>query len=314
MTSVLGPAKIRIGVMPGPWPDGPAGGDLFWRLVDLCEAGPIDSLWFSDRFLTSAPEPLVAMAAVAGRTRRLKVGPAVLVLPFRSPILAAKSVATLDVLSHGRVFPVVGLGVDQRREWEAAAVPPGARAARTDEAIAVIRRLWTEDEVTHEGSYFTLDRVRLLPRPVQTPPPLWVGGNTEPALRRAARLGDGWLASYIAPDAFARGVATIRGQAAAAGRAIPDDHYGTIIPFVFAPSPEEGWRAAEPHLPRDRADPTTLRAMTAVGPPEAVAAVIDRFVAAGGTKFVLRPMTTGPAMLEQVARLAAEVVPAFHAR
>jgi probable F420-dependent oxidoreductase len=311
---VLGPAKIRIGVMPGPWPEGPAAADFLWRLADLCEATVVDSLWLSDRLLTSALEPLTTLAAVAARTRRLKFGTAVLVLPFRSPILAAKSLATLDVLSNGRVFPVVGLGVDQRREWEAAGVPAGTRGARTDEAIEVIRRLWVEDEVTYKGSYFTLDRVRLLPRPVQTPPPLWVGGNTEAALRRAGRLGDGWLASFIAPAAFARGVAEIRAHAAAAGRAIPEDHYGTIIPFVFASTPEEGWRTAEPHLPRDRADEATLRAMTAVGPPDAVATVIDRFVAGGGTKFVLRPMVTGPAMLDQMARLADEIVPAFHAR
>lgn len=307
-------AKIRIGVMPGPWPEGPGAGDLLWRLADLCEASPVDSLWLSDRLLGPTLEVLTALAAVAARTRRLKLGPAALVLPFRSPVLAAKAIATLDVLSEGRVFPVVGLGVDQRREWEAAGVPPGTRAARTDEAILVMRRLWLEDEVSHRGSYFTLDRVRLLPRPVQTPPPLWLGGTTEAALRRAGRLGDGWLPSLIAPDAFARGVRAIQAHAAAAGRAVADDHFGALIPFVLAPSPAEGWRLAEPYLPRDRADEATLRAAVAVGPPEAVAAAIERYVAGGGTKFVLRPAGPPAAMLDQLARLAEEVIPPFHAR
>ena len=158
------PAKIRIGVMPGPWPEGPTADEFFWRLTELCETSAIDSLWLSDRLLGPAFEPLTALAAAIARTRRLKFGTAVLVLPFRSPILAAKALATLDVLSGGRIFPAVGLGVDQPREWEAAGVPPGTRGARTDEAIAVIRRLWTEAEVTYRGSYFTLDRVRLLPR------------------------------------------------------------------------------------------------------------------------------------------------------
>ena len=314
MGGVLGPAKIRIGVMPGPWPEGPTGGELLWRLADLCEAGPIDSLWLSDRLLGPTLEPLTAIAAVASRTRRLKFGTAVLVLPFRSPLLAAKTLATLDVISQGRMFPAVGVGVDQRREWEAAGVPSGSRGTRTDEAIELIRRLWVEDEVSYRGSYFTLDRVRLVPKPVQTPPPLWVGGTTEAALRRAGRLGDGWLASLIAPEAFGRAAERIQAHAAAAGRAIDPDHFGTIIPFVLAASPAEGWRAAEPYLPRDRADEATLRAVTAVGPAEAVAAVIDGYVAQGGTKFVLRPAGPPAAMLDQLARLADEVIPGFHAR
>ncbi len=311
---MLGPAKIRIGVMPGPWPEGPAGRELFWRLADLCERTTIDSLWLSDRLLAPTLEPLTALAALAARTRRLKFGTAVLVLPFRSPLLAAKSLATLDVLSDGRVFPVVGVGLDHRREWEAGGVPAGRRGARTDEAIEVIRRLWLEEEVSHRGSYFTLDRVRLFPRPVQTPPPLWIGGTSEAALRRAGRLGDGWLGSLVAPPAFARAVERIRTHAAAAQRAIPDDHFGTIVPFVLAPSPEDGWRAAQPFLPRDRADEATLSATTAVGPAEAVATAIERFVAGGGTKFVLRPMVPPGAMLDQLAQLAEEVLPPFHAR
>jgi probable F420-dependent oxidoreductase len=314
---VLGPAKIRLGVMPGPWPEGPAASDLLWRLTDLCESTAIDSLWLSDRLLAPTLEPLTAIAASAARTRRLKFGTAVLVLPFRSPIMAAKALATLDVISGGRMFPAVGLGVEQRREWEAAGVPAGTRGARTDEAVEVIRRLWTEEEVTYKGSYFTLDRVRLLPRPVQTPPPLWLGGNTEAALRRAGRLSDGWLGSFIAPEPFGRAVERIQAHAREAGRAIDADHFGTIIPFVLAATPAEGWRLAEPYLSRDRADEATLRAITAVGPPEAVAAVIERYVAQGGTKFVLRP--AGPPgdpdrMLDQLAHLAAEVIPAFHAR
>lgn len=311
---MLGPAKIRIGVMPGPWPEGAAAGELLWRLADLCETTAIDSLWLSDRLIAPTLEPLTALAAVAGRTRRLKFGTAVLVLPFRSPLLAAKTLATLDVLSHGRVFPAVGVGLDQRREWEAAGVPLGSRGARTDEAIEVIRRLWLEDEVTYRGSYFTLERVRLLPRPVQAPPPLWVGGTTEAALRRAGRLGDGWLASLITPEVFGRGVERIRTHASAAGREVPADHFGAIIPFHLADSPAEGWRAAEPYLPRDRADDATLRAVTAVGPADAVAAVIERYVASGATKFILRPLGPPAAMLDQLARLAHEVIPPFHAR
>jgi probable F420-dependent oxidoreductase len=314
MGPVLGPAKIRIGVMPGPWTDGPRAAEGFWRLVELCEATGIDSLWVSERLVGPTLEPLTALGAVAGRTRRLKFGTAALVLPFRNPVLAAKALATLDVLSEGRVFPVVGVGVDQPREWKAAGVPAPARGARTDEAIVLIRRLWTEEEVTARGTYFVLDRVRLVPRPAQSPPPIWIGGTSEAALRRTGRLGDGWLASLSPPAAFAAGVERIREQAAAAGREIAWDHFGTIIPFVLAPSPEAGWRLAAPYLPRDRADEATLRATVAVGPPDAVATLIERYVAGGGTKFVLRPAGPPEEMLEQIAQLADTVIPAFHAR
>lgn len=300
--------------MPGPWPAGPEGAALFWRLVDLCEGTAVDSLWLSDRLLAPTLEPLTALAAAAARTRRLKFGTAVLVLPFRSRLLAAKALATLDLLSAGRVFPAVGVGLDLRQEWEAAGVPPGTRGARTDEALAVMRRLLAGEEVSYRGSYFALDRVRLQPRPVRAPPPLWVGGTSEAALRRAGRLGDGWLGSLIPPEAFARAVDRIRAYAAAAGRTIPVDHYGTVTPFVLASSPAEGWRLAGPHLPRDRADEATLRAVTAAGPPEAVAGHIERYLAAGGTKFVLRPAGPPDRMLDQLAELAETVIPPFHAR
>ena len=129
--------KYRIGVMPGPWPAGPDGRELLWRLIDLCETGGIDSLWFSERL--SSPltvlEPMTTMAAVAARTRRLKFGPSVLVAPFRSPVLAARELAMLDYLSGGRALPAVGIGVEQEREFRAAGVPFKERGRRTDEAI-----------------------------------------------------------------------------------------------------------------------------------------------------------------------------------
>ncbi len=313
MAGVRGPAKIRIGVMPGPWPAGPAAAARLWRLAELCEATAVDSLWLSDRLLAPTLEPLTALAAVAARTRRLRFGTAVLVLPFRSPLLAAKALATLDLLSEGRVFPAVGVGVADRREWEAAGVPPGSRGARTDEALEVIRRLWREDEVSYRGSYFTLDRVRLEPRPA-VPPPIWTGGSSEPALRRTGRFADGWIASYTPPAAFGAAVERIQAHAAAAGRAIEWDHFGAVLPFALAASPAEGWRTAAPYLPRDRGDEATLRAVTAAGPPAAIAETIERYVAQGARKFVLRPAGPPAAMLEQIAALAEAVIPEFHAR
>src|SRR5512145_473115 len=149
---------------------------------------------------------MTTMAAVAARTRRLKFGPSVLVAPFRSPVLAAHELAMVDYLSGGRLLPAVGVGVEQEREFRAAGVPFKERGRRTDEAIAVLRRCWAEDEVTFAGEFWHLERVSVLPRPVQQPLPLWIGGNSEAAMRRAGRLGDGWIPSFITPEQFRVGV------------------------------------------------------------------------------------------------------------
>jgi probable F420-dependent oxidoreductase len=309
--------KYRIGVMPGPWPGGAAGGPEFlWRLIDLCERTAIDSVWFSDRLSspTPVPEPMTTMAAVAARTRRLKFGPSVLVAPFRSPVLAARQLAMLDYLSDGRVLPAVGIGVEQEREFLAAGVPFRERGKRTDEAIAIMRRCWAEPEVTFAGEFWRLDRISVSPRPVQQPMPLWIGGNSEAAMRRAGRLGDGWIPSFITPEQFRVGVDRTLTFAAEAGREVPSDHFGTLVNFCLDRDPTVARSLAMPFMPRGRADAPTLEACTAFGPAELVSERLEQYVRGGGSKFVLRPMCPPERMLEQLAELAAAVVPAFHSR
>ena len=308
--------KYRIGAMPGPWPAGPEGRDLLYRLIDLCEGGGIDSLWFSERLSSPSPvlEPLTTMAVVAARTRRLKFGPSVLVAPFRSPVLAARELAMLDYLSGGRCLPAVGVGVEQEREFRAAGVPFRERGRRTDEAIRIMRRCWAEGEVTHAGEFWTLDRITVLPRPVQQPLPLWIGGGSEAAMRRAGRLGDGWIPSFIAPDRFRAGIERTLAFAAEAGRSVPGDHFGALVYFCFDPDPARARALAAPFIPKGRVDEATLARCTAFGPPAVLAERLEEYVRGGGSKFIARPMCPPEMMLEQVARLAAEVVPAFHAR
>src|SRR2546427_3983987 len=169
--------KYRIGIMPGQWPASQDGRDLFWRLIDVCERTEIDSIWFSDRLSSPIPvlEPMTAMAAVAARTRRLKFGPSVLIAPFRSPVLAARQIAMLDYLSGGRVLPAVGIGVEQEREFLAAGVPFRERGRRTDEAIQVMRRCRGGAGGTFAGEVWRLERITVLPRPIQQHTPPWVG-------------------------------------------------------------------------------------------------------------------------------------------
>jgi probable F420-dependent oxidoreductase len=308
--------KYRLGVMPGPWPAGPAGAELFWRFVDVAEASEVDSLWFSERLSSPLPvlEPMTTMAAVAARTERLKFGPSVLITPFRAPVLMARELAMIDYLSGGRMLPAVGIGVEQDREFKAAGVPFRERGKRTDEAIAIMRRCWSEDEVVFAGEFWQLDRITVLPKPIQQPFPLWIGGNSEAAMRRAGRLGDGWIPSFIAPDAFRVGVEKTQAFAAEAGREVPEDHFGTLVYFCLDRDRETARKHAMPFVPRNRADDRTLERCTAFGPPELLLERLDEYVAGGGSKFIARPMCPPEMLLDQVARLDAEVVAPFHRR
>src|SRR5438105_303303 len=162
-------------------------------MVDALERLGYDSLWLSERLTGECPDPLVGLAVAAGRTSRIKLGTSVQVLPGRNPAVVAKSWATLDQLSGGRTLPAFGLGLADPREQSAFAVAREERASWFDEALPLIRRFWSEDAVVHHGKRFTFDGVGVLPKPLQDPPDVWLGGLAPSELRRVGRLGDGWL-------------------------------------------------------------------------------------------------------------------------
>ena len=140
-----------------------------------------------------ALEQLTLMAFVAGRTRTLRLVTSVMILPYRNPVLTAKMLATIDVLSRGRVTVGVGVGW-LREEFEALDAPDfERRGAASDEYIRIFKTLWTQDPASLDGEFYRFEALRCLPQPVQKPhPPIWIGGYSAPALRRAARYGDGW--------------------------------------------------------------------------------------------------------------------------
>jgi probable F420-dependent oxidoreductase len=140
-----------------------------------------------------ALEQLSLMAFVAGKSRTLRLISSVMILPYRNPVVTAKMLATIDVLSRGRVTVGVGVGW-LREEFEALGAPDfGRRGAVSDEYLRIFKALWTQDPASYHGELYRFDSVRCLPHPVQKPhPPIWVGGHSKAALRRVARLGDGW--------------------------------------------------------------------------------------------------------------------------
>ena len=277
--------KVRIGFgFGGSAHPGDTG--LFGRLVDNLESLGFDSLWVSERANGLTLDPMVAMSYAAGRTERLKFGPAVMVLPGRNPVLCAKAIASLDLVSGGRALPAFGLGIADAAEHQAFGVARGDRAAWFDEALPLMRRLWDagEDAVDHEGPRFTLSGVRVQPKPVQQPIEVWLGGFAPSELRRCGRLGDGWLPSFTTPASVSAGIATIQEAAADCGREIDPGHFGALVPFVHRSLPERfvaRLRDRQPGL-----DPAEVIATGVVG----LADRLRSFVDVGATKFVLFPL------------------------
>ena len=210
------------------------------EVAERAEGLGYDSLWALDRLLwpvrpaskypgnprgelpavmQTVYEPLTSLAFVAARTKTIRLGTSVLVAAYRSPVLAAKIGATLDALSGGRL--ILGLGAGwSADEFTAANQSIEERDGRTDEFIMAVRELWTANEPCFTGKYYRFPPSIFAPRPVQKPhPPIWIGGNSKRAIRRAAELGDGWHpTSRLAPAAFADEVKYLRRTAEQAGR------------------------------------------------------------------------------------------------
>jgi probable F420-dependent oxidoreductase len=163
-------------------------------------------------------EPLTLLSFVAARTTRVRLGTSVLVLPYHNPIRLAKAAATLDVLSGGRLILGVGVGAIEN-EMQAMGTPFAERGAFTDEAIAVMRTLWSEDDPRYDGKYSRFASMKFSPKPLQKPSiPIVIGGVSRLAIRRAARLGDGWQPIGLSPEALRQGVASLHEELRACGR------------------------------------------------------------------------------------------------
>jgi probable F420-dependent oxidoreductase len=257
----------------------------FGRVVDALENLHFDSLWLSERIGGEAPDPLVGMAFAAGRTKHLKFGMSVMVLPGRNPVILAKELATLDRLSGGRLLPAFGLGVADPQEQQAFGVAREERAKRFDEALSVLRACWTEERVTHHGTYFHYDDLRVEPKPLQNPPEVWLGGIAPSELKRVGRLADGWLPSFVTPEDVEKGLHVVQAVAAEHHRTIDEEHFGVLIPYTFGAIPEAleaGLRARRPDLE----DVSQLVPQSW----QALQDMISRFVAVGFSKFVVLPI------------------------
>ena len=275
----------------------------FAELVDSLERLGFDSLWLSERITGPAPDPLVGLATAAGRTRKLKLGTSVMVLPGRNPALVASAWASLDRLSGGRTLPAFGLGVADPAEQQAFGVERAERAAWFDEALPLIRRFWTEDHVDHDGRRFAFRDMSVRPKPVQSPPDVWLGGIAPSELRRVGRLGDGWLPSFCTAEQAAEGRVVVEQAAAAAGRAIDPEHYGALLFYARSGVPDALARIVAARRPG--VSPSDL---VAVGLP-ALRATVESFCEVGFSKFVLVPLEDPPSWADELGEVGETLLP-----
>jgi probable F420-dependent oxidoreductase len=302
---------IGLGLMEFPF----AGAADYWRWVDLCESGGVDSIWQTDRLVSRQPilECMATMAALAGRTRRLRFGMNVVSLALRDPVLLAKQCATIDVLSEGRLLPAFGIGSPRGPEWQTLNIDTRTRGRRTDESLEIIARLWREESVDFAGKYYHLAGASISPKPAQPDLPMWIGGSSEAAVKRTVRYGTGWQGGGETPDEAGRVVAAIKQAAIGAGRSIDEDHYGASFPFYFG-TPGDGILAGamEAYTKRTGRD---AQGYFAIGDEATMVARVAEYVDVGVEKFILRPVgANGEEIIAQTRRLIDKVLPLIGAR
>ena len=185
------------------------------------ERAGVDGIFVGDHvtFYGSGSDALIKLAPIAAATTRVELQTCVYLLALRHPTPVALQCAQVDQLSRGRLILGVGIGGEDPNEWWACGVDPQTRARRTDESMQILRSLWTQEETTFAGKHFSLDRVRMQPKPARAGGvPLWVGGRSDAALRRAGRYGDAWTGIWVSTRRFAEAGERMSAFAAEAGR------------------------------------------------------------------------------------------------
>jgi len=290
-----------------------------FRLVQQLERWGFESVWSGDHVSFHNPifESVTLLASYASITTRIKLGTGVYLLALRSPAIAAKTSATLDVLSGGRLIFGVGVGGENPKEFEVCGVPHKERGARVTEGIDAVRALWRDTPASFSGRFTRFDKVSIDPKPVQQPgPPIWIGGRSDAALLRAARQGDGWMAYVVHADRYAQSAAKIREEADRAGRTL-DGFVNAHLAFVTIGNDYEKARDTWVRLLSRRyaQDFGPLAAKYGIiGTAAQCAEQLERFIAAGCSSFVMNPICDNEDTERQFEQIAAEILPRFAKR
>jgi len=288
-------------------------------MAERAEAAGFDSVWIGDS-ITARPrhEPLSLMAAVAARTRRVRLGTGVLLPALRQPVVLAHVVGTLDRVAEGRVILGVGIAADApaiRKEFAAAGVPFERRVGRFLETMEICRALWTRDDVRFSGKHFSLDGVTMEPKPHRPGgPPIWIGGSGPTALREAARF-DAWFPTGPSVEFFAEHFPKVQAAARAAGRPADAVTGAAYVTLALDPSPAAAEQRLHSFMETYYGAPARVilaRQAAYAGPLEGCAEWLQRWIDAGARHIALR--FAGGDQLAQVAEAAAKLLPRLNRR
>jgi probable F420-dependent oxidoreductase len=291
--------KVRIGISAGGESLGP---DAMVALGKAVADTGFDSLWLPEVLTRPGPDPLVGLAWASGACPGLKIGTTML-LPGRNLVWLAKAVGTLDQLSGGRFLLTFVPGLAIGAERRAVAIPIAERGTLMDDALPVLKRLWTGAVVSHDGPAGEFSDVCVSPLPVQDPFDVWLGGNLPAALDRCGRLADGWLPAFCTPEDAAAGKAVIEEVAARHERSISPEHFG--VSLAYAPEGTDLDALASSPLAR-RARGRPLEKIVPVGL-SGLRTMLERFCEVGFSKFVVRPVAPPPEWGAELDRLAGAV-------
>lgn len=281
--------------------------DYVTSVAKKAEEVGVDSFWVIDRIAYDNLEPLTLLAVAAAVTQKTRIGTSVLLAGLRHPTLLAKTVATLDFLSRGRITLGIGFG-SRENDFTAVGIPFEGRGSRAEEAIKLMKRLWSEEGVTHKGRFFQVENLTIGPRPVQIPhPPIWMGGGAEVVLKRAARLADGYICGSSAIHEFPSVWEKISGFAQAAGRNPREIERAGLTFMAIDENRAKAVEACAAYLQRYygkvRMD---VEKHLLVGPPEACAERIRSFFSKGLDTLIIGTVRAG---LKQLDLFGEKVLP-----
>jgi probable F420-dependent oxidoreductase len=306
--------QIKVGVGFGLFRLGLPSATTIVAVAQKAEEWGLDSFWLSDHLLAPSPEldVIATLALLASHTSHIKLGPSVFLLNLRHPLVAAKSFATLDYLSHGRIVMAVGTGANLA-DYAACGISTQGRGRRLDEGIVILRKVWTEPRATFHGKFFDFEDVTIEPRPEPRTHndsgtiDIWVGGRSEAALKRTARFADGYFASFQTPHEFSNSMATVRAFAQQFGRVNARIESGLILLCRLAATRERAMEDMRPVVAAMGRGSDMFVQRTLYGSPADIIERLQEYVAAGLDKFVLWPVAEPAAWAQQIELIGREV-------
>jgi len=291
--------------------------ELNWQMAETAERIGYDSVWVGDS-ITSKPrlEPMAVMAALAARTHRVKIGTAVMLNALRHPVHLAHSIATIDNISDGRIILGLGAGRSNNQmfvdEHAAVGVPIEERAARMEESIDVLRKLWTEDDVSNPDGFYPLSGMTLEPRPVQQPVPIWLSSNwVQRGLKRVAAQGDGWITNVPSTEMFTKCWDRIEEKGQELSRDVSRIPRALYISVNLNDEDEalaegDGFMRSYYGIPYEV---VSKQLLCVFGPAQKAIDVIKRYKEAGADYFIVR--FASPNQMQQLEKFTELVVPSL---